>query len=391
MLKNILVGICGSIAGYKSPLIIRELQKKDYPVKVMMTEAAQYFISPRVLQYLLRDEIYSESFISYQNFKIPHIDAAQWADLILISPASANTIAKLSLGISDNLLTSTVLAFQGPLLIAPAMNSKMWENPKTQEHVENLKKGGRVIIYPETGELACGTTGSGRLAELSKIILEVEKALTPPLLKNLKVVVSAGGSCEYIDQVRVITNLSSGKMGVAFARNAYLHHAKEVSLVHSPSVPPPVGIKSIPSLSSDEFRKNLEVEVEHSDLLIMSAAISDFKPLNHVSGKIPRKDNLSLNLVSNPDIVAGLKKKFPHLFVLGFALETENYIDKARQKIKQKNLDMILVNSLQSLNNEYADAWLLNNQGKILCEFKNTSKNIIAQRTLKIIADQLST
>ncbi|MGC9367479.1 MAG: bifunctional phosphopantothenoylcysteine decarboxylase/phosphopantothenate--cysteine ligase CoaBC [bacterium] len=390
-MKNILVGICGSIAGYKSPLIIRELQKKDYPVKVMMTEAAQNFISPRVLQYLLRDEIYSESFNSYQNFKIPHIDAAQWADLILISPASANTIAKLSLGISDNLLTSTVLAFQGPVLIAPAMNSKMWENPKTQEHVENLKKGGRVIIYPETGELACGTTGSGRLAELSKIILEVEKALTPPLLKNLKVVVSAGGSCENIDQVRVITNLSSGKMGVAFARNAYLHHSKEVSLVHSPSVLPPGGIKSIPSLSSDEFRKNLEVEAEHSDLLIMSAAISDFKPLNPVSGKIPRKDNLSLNLVSNPDIVAGLKKKFPHLFILGFALETENYIDKARQKIKQKNLDMILVNSLQSLNNECADAWLLNNQGEILCEFKNTAKNIIAQRTLKIIADQLST
>ena len=389
-MKNIIVGICGSIAGYKSPLIIRELQKKNYPVKVMMTEAAQNFISPRVLEYLLRDEIYLESFNSYRNFKIPHIDAAQWADLILISPASANTITKLSLGISDNLLTSTLLAFQGPVLIAPAMNSKMWENPIIQQHVENLQKGGRVIIYPEAGELACGTIGSGRLAEISKIILEVDKAVTPPHLKNLKVLVSAGGSWEYIDQVRVITNLSSGKMGGAFARNAYLHHAEKVTLVHSPNVHPPEGVNSLPAQSSDEFRKNLEVEAEHSDLLIMSAAISDFKPLKTVPGKIPRKDNFSLDLVTNPDIVADLKKKFPHLFVLGFALETENFIEKARQKIKQKNLNMILVNTLQSLNNECADAWLINNQGKILSEFKNTSKNIIAQRTLKIIADQLS-
>ena len=348
--KKILLGVTGCIAAYKSSLIIRELIKRGAEIKVVMTPSATEFITPLTLATLSHNEVIVNTFPPNQKngtkLSTWHIDYALWADLMLIAPATINTIAKISYGFADNALTTLTTALRSPLIIAPAADVDMYNNPINQENLNKLKKFGHYIIYPESGELASGLSGEGRLANINKIIDTVELILSgySKDLMGKKILVSAGPTYEDIDPVRYIGNRSSGKMGYAVAKAAYLRGA-EVTLISGPAsqnIYPE--IKLIKVRSASEMEKAVKKEIDKNNLLIMCAAVSDFRPIKAASNKIKKeKGTIDLKLELNPDILSSIKTKKAK--VIGFALETENELSNAKKKLKEKNLDMIVLNS----------------------------------------------
>jgi len=348
--KKILLGVTGCIAAYKSCLIIRELIKRGAEVKVVMTPSATEFITPLTLATLSQNEVIVNTFPRNQkdgtNLSTWHIDYALWADLMLVAPATINTIAKISYGFADNALTTLVSALRSPLVIAPAADVDMYNNPINKENLAKLERLGHYIIYPESGELASGLSGEGRLADTNKIINAVELILSgySKDLMGKKILVSAGPTYEDIDPVRFLGNRSSGKMGYAIAKAAYLRGA-DVTLVSGPStqnIYPE--IKMIKVRSASEMEKAVKKEVDKNNLLIMSAAVSDFRPIKAASNKIKKeKGTIDLKLELNPDILSSIKSKKTK--VIGFALETQNELSNAKKKLKEKNLDMIVLNS----------------------------------------------
>jgi phosphopantothenoylcysteine decarboxylase/phosphopantothenate--cysteine ligase len=348
--KKILLGVTGCIAAYKSCLIVRELVKRGAEVKVVMTPSSTQFIAPLTLATLSRNEVIVNTFPANQkdgtSLSTWHIDYGLWADLMLIAPATINSIAKISYGFADNALTTLVTALRSPLVIAPAADVDMYNNPINKENIERLERLGHYIIYPESGELASGLSGEGRLAEVNKIIDAVELVLSGYLkdLMGKKILVSAGPTYEDIDPVRFIGNRSSGKMGYAIAKAAYLRGA-EVTLISGPSsqyyYPE---IKMIKVRSASEMEKAVKKEIDKNNLLIMSAAVSDFRPIKAASNKIKKeKGTIDLKLELNPDILSTIKSKKTK--VIGFAFETQNELSNAKKKLKEKNLDMIVLNS----------------------------------------------
>ena len=348
--KKILLGVTGCIAAYKSCLIVRELIKRGAEVKVVMTPSATEFIAPLTLATLSQNEVIVNTFPKNQkdgtNLSTWHIDYALWADLMLIAPATINTIAKISYGFADNALTTLVTALRSPLLIAPAADVDMFDNPINKENLAKLEKFGHYIIFPESGELASGLSGEGRLADTNKIIDAVELILSgySKDLMGKKILVSAGPTYEDIDPVRFIGNRSSGKMGYAIAKAAYLRGA-DVTLVSGPSTQSIYPeIKMIKVRSASEMEKAVKKEVDKNNLLIMSAAVSDFRPVKVASNKIKKeKGTIDLKLVLNPDILSSIKTKKTK--IIGFALETQNEVNNAMKKLKEKNLEMIVLNS----------------------------------------------
>ncbi|MBV6420770.1 MAG: Coenzyme A biosynthesis bifunctional protein CoaBC [Ignavibacteriaceae bacterium] len=348
--KKVLLGITGCIAAYKSCLIIRELIKRGAEVKVVMTPSATEFISPLTISSLSNNEVIVNTFPKNQkdgtNVSTWHIDYALWADLMLLAPATINTIAKISYGFADNALTTLVTALRSPLIIAPAADVDMYNNPINKENLEKLERHGHYIIYPETGELASGLTGEGRLADTNKIIEAVELILSgySKDLIGKKILISAGPTYEDIDPVRFIGNRSSGKMGYAIAKAAFLRGG-DVTLVSGPSsqnIYPE--IKTLKVRSAVEMEKAVKKEIDKNDLLIMSAAVSDFRPSKTSSNKIKKgKGSLDLKLEMNVDILSSIKSRKTK--VVGFALETQNELSNANKKLKEKNLDMIVLNS----------------------------------------------
>jgi phosphopantothenoylcysteine decarboxylase/phosphopantothenate--cysteine ligase len=348
--KKILLGVTGCIAAYKSCLIIRELIKRGAFVKVVMTPSATEFISPLTLATLSRNEVIVNTFPPSQKdgtkLSTWHIDYSLWADLMLIAPATINTIAKISFGFADNALTTLVTALRSPLAIAPAADVDMFNNPLTKENLKKLERLGHFIIFPESGELASGLCGEGRLADINKIVDSVESILSGNIkdLVGKKILVSAGPTYEDIDPVRFIGNRSSGKMGFAIAKAAFLRGA-EVTLISGPSsqtIYPE--IKIIKVRSAAEMEKVVKKEVDKNNLLIMSAAVSDFRPIKTESNKIKKdKGMMELKLELNPDILSSIKTK--KIKIVGFALETQNELANAMKKLKEKNLDMIVLNS----------------------------------------------
>lgn len=348
--KKVLLGITGCIAAYKSCLIIRELIKRGAEVKVVMTPSATEFISPLTISSLSNNEVIVNTFPKNQkdgtNVSTWHIDYALWADLMLLAPATINTIAKISYGFADNALTTLVTALRSPLIIAPAADVDMYNNPINKENLEKLERHGHYIIYPETGELASGLTGEGRLADTNKIIEAVELILSgySKDLIGKKILISAGPTYEDIDPVRFIGNRSSGKMGYAIAKAAFLRGG-DVTLVSGPSsqnIYPE--IKTLKVRSASEMEKAVKKEIDKNDLLIMSAAVSDFRPSKTSSNKIKKgKGSLDLKLEMNVDILSSIKSRKTK--VVGFALETQNELSNANKKLKEKNLDMIVLNS----------------------------------------------
>ena len=345
--KNILVGVTGGIAAYKVVEVVSRLKKLGAEVRVVMTRAAAEFVAPRTFQEITKNPVSVEMFAGAINFHVEHIALANFADVVLIAPATANFLAKAAHGIADDLLTTTILATPAPLLVAPSMNTRMLDHPATQENIEILKSRGVKIIDSEIGLLACGTSGKGRLAEPENICEELIKFFAPKILKDKKILVTAGGTIEPIDPVRFICNRSSGKMGFEIAKAAKNHGAEVILIAGNTTVDAPANLKFIKVETAEQMREEILEEFDSVDAVIMSAAVSDYRVKNIAPQKIKKdSENLTLELVKNPDILKELGQRKKNQLLVGFAAETQNVIDYAKNKIVEKNLDFIVANDV---------------------------------------------
>lgn len=350
--KKIILGVTGGIAAYKSCYLVRELIKRNAEVRVVMTPSAVEFISPLTLSTLSNYKVLVNTFPSTQkdgtDVSTWHIDYALWADLMIIAPATINTIAKIAHGFADNALTTLASALRSPLLVAPAADVDMYENKFTQENISRLESNGAFIVEAESGELASGLSGYGRMAEVNKIIDAAEIVLSG-IKKDLlgkKILVTAGPTYEDIDPVRFIGNRSSGKMGIAIAKAAYLRGADVTLISGSTSEIAYPEIKIFKVRSAAEMKKSVEKELKKNDILIMAAAVADFRPSVSKLKKIKKEDKLTeIKLTRTDDILASIKKDGKK--IVGFALETDNEKSNAAKKLKAKNLDMIVINSVR--------------------------------------------
>lgn len=346
--KNIILGVTGGIAAYKAAELTRLLIKGGANVHVIMTKGATEFVTPLTFQTLSRNPVHTDIFSLTQEADVGHISLADRADLSVITPATANIIGKIANGIADDLLSTTIMATKAPVLLAPAMNCNMYDNPIVQGNMERLKGYGYHFIDSETGELACGYEGKGRMAEPSDILEEIEAILSPKDLKGERILVTAGPTYEAIDPVRFIGNRSSGKMGYALASMA-LRRGADVTLVSGPSsLRPPKGVGFISVESAEEMGKAVMANLKDATAVIMAAAVADYTPKKAVSEKIKKgKGPLSLELEKTLDILSEIGKKKGKRLLIGFAAETENLVANAKKKLKEKNLDLIVANNVK--------------------------------------------
>jgi phosphopantothenoylcysteine decarboxylase/phosphopantothenate--cysteine ligase len=345
--KNIVLGITGGIAAYKAAELTRTLIKEGAQVKIIMTKSAAEFITPLTMQTLSGDMVYTEMFVPTAKYDMAHISLAEFADAIVIAPATANIIGKIAAGIADDLLSTTIMAADKPILICPAMNDKMLDNPFVQENINKLKKHGYAVMDSAFGELACKTSGAGRLPDIPDIIEAIEALLSPKDLSSEKILITAGPTEEPLDPVRFITNSSSGKMGYALAVASKRRGAK-VTLITGPvKLPLPAVDKVIKVRTAREMHKAVLDNFSGATIVIKAAAVADYRPSQFFKEKI-KKDNkpLSLKLERNPDILAEIGKTKGTRVVVGFAMETQNLLANAREKLIRKNVDLIIANNL---------------------------------------------
>lgn len=344
--KNILLGITGGIASYKILDLCSRLKKKDANLKIIMTPSACEFVRPMSFETMGKCRVYTDLFEGSHE-TVHHIDLPKWADVFLIAPASANTIAKMANGIADNFLLSSYLACDKDVIIAPSMNSNMLKNKATIKNIDRLKSYGVRVIEPEAGLLACNTVGDGRLEEPYKIVAYLEDYFTKKDLANKKIIISAGPTVEPIDYVRYITNKSSGKMGYNIAYEAKKRGA-EVVLVSGPVKPMEIdGITRIEVRTNKQMKDTIAKYFDSSDALIMAAAPVDYRVENPSDKKIKKTGySLELNLIENADIIKYFASKKTKQTIIGFAAETDNLIENAKAKLEKKNLDYIIANDL---------------------------------------------
>lgn len=382
--KNILIGITGGIAAYKICTLIRLYRKAGANVRVVLTPNALNFVTKLTLQTLSNNEVYVDNF-EIDEYKPEHIALTE-ADIFVIAPASANTIGKIANGICDNLLLSTACAFSKPILIAPAMNENMWNNPFVQENMSKLKKHGYHIVEPETGFLACGTNGVGRMKEPEEIFDRTAAIFSEnKKLKGKKILITAGGTREKIDPVRYITNASSGKMGLALADNAYRMGA-DVTLISTFKADKPY--KNIVTETALEMEKAVKENLSNQDCVIMAAAVSDYRVENCAENKIKKQGNkLTLELVENPDILKSICKT-PNKIICGFCAESENLLENAKAKIQKKGCDFLIANDISrkdiGFNTDENEVYIIDKSLNIKHIEKDTKENI-AQRILEEI------
>ena len=343
--KKIVLGITGSIAAYKSPALLRELQKKGASVRVVLTPAAKEFVSKLTLEILSGFKVYSE--FSDGSPKIFHTELCRWGELLLIAPSTANTIGKIACGIGDTPVTEVALCF-GKGILCPAMNVRMYENPVVQENIKKLQSLGWEIVEPDVGFLACGEEGKGRFPSIENIVDSCEYWFIPKLLKGKKVVVTAGPTREYLDPVRFISNPSSGKMGYALAKVARGMGANVTLISGKTCLRTPYGVKKVEVETVDEMLEAALAEFSNCDVYVSAAAIGDFKPKSVSTEKIKKNDNLVIELERTVDILKllGERKKSGQILV-GFAAETEDILDNAKKKLRSKNLDLIVANDVK--------------------------------------------
>jgi phosphopantothenoylcysteine decarboxylase/phosphopantothenate--cysteine ligase len=350
MLKNkrVVLGITGSIAAYKSAELTREFTKKGANVRVIMSENAKEFIAPLTLQTLSGNPVYSDMFSLTEKRDIAHINLAQTADIIVIAPATANIIGKIASGISDDLLSTTVMATKAPVLLCPAMNTNMYTNTIYQGNIKKLLSVGFYLTEADCGELACSTEGPGRLAPPGDIVERVESILTVKDLTGQKMLITAGPTREPLDPVRYITNYSSGKMGYALAKVARRRGA-DVMLISGPtSLDVPTDVEFVGVSSAVEMRDAVMERVENATVIIKAAAVSDYRPSKIVGSKIKKSNKKSsIALELNPDIIFETGKMKGDRILIGFAMETEDIINNARNKLIEKNMDLIVANDLR--------------------------------------------
>ena len=440
-MKNILLGITGGIAAYKSASFARLLIKNGYDVRVIMTASAQAFITPLTLQALTGNPVHIDLLDETAELGMGHIELAKWADLLIIAPATANTIAKLAMGIADDLLTTVCLATAAPILVAPAMNQQMWQHPSVKLNLQTLTDYDYEIIQPASGEQACGDIGEGRLPEPEQLLEYVQyfiaRQVTPQVLAGKNVTITAGPTIEAIDPVRYLSNHSTGKMGFALAK-ACRNAGARVTLIVGGKVPlpTPLLVNRIDVLSAeemlmtarqcasddicdchddhdhdhhhhdhdhhhhndhDEFGNDMEVEPVRTatDIFIATAAVADYRTRDVVPQKIKKtQDQMALDLVKNPDILATIATEFPAVFVVGFAAETQDVEKYARGKLDAKNLDMIACNDVSRTDIGFGsddNAMTVFFKGKdAAVSLEKASKDIIANQLVSLIGKQLA-
>ena len=353
--KRVVLGVTGSIACYKAADLASKLVQSGALVDVVLTSAATQFVSELTFRSITHRSVFTDLYSPESELSINHVALAETADIIIVAPTTANTIAKIANGISDDVLTTTILATRAPIIIAPAMDANMFDNAATQANVTKLVTRGIFIAGPANGRLASGLIGQGRMVEPSDIISSANMILGKDGdLSGKKIVVSAGGTEEAIDPVRNITNRSSGKMGYAIAEAARDRGAI-VSLVAAPNaLPKPVGILVTKIQSAEEMKKVIDTECDGADALIMAAAVADWRPLEKLDSKAKKStsDTWSLKLVKNPDIIASIKND--SLIKVGFAAESEDLIENSKVKIKSKNLDFIVANDITAKDSGFS-------------------------------------
>jgi phosphopantothenoylcysteine decarboxylase/phosphopantothenate--cysteine ligase len=382
--KTIVLGITGGIAAYKAADLASKLTQAGARVEVIMTAAAQKFITPLTLRNITRRPVVTNMFELASEYSVEHVALAEAADVVVIAPATANTIARLAAGIADDMLGTVVLATESPVIVAPAMNDNMYKNSVTQKNVQLLKARGFTFIEPEQGRLASGKIGKGRLPETATIIEVIERVLGKKSdLEGKRIVVTAGGTQEPIDPVRLITNRSSGKMGYALAEAARDRGA-QVTLISAPAtLSPPDGVDIIKVRTVADLREAVLKAVKKADVLIMAAAVSDFRVARQSGQKIKKQGGkLSLELVENEDFLLELPDNF---IKVGFAAESENMVANAKKKLKEKRLDMIVANDITQSDAGFDvdtnRVTIIDKKGKVE-ELPLMSKREVAERIL---------
>ena len=386
-MKKILLGITGGIAAYKTPDLIRKLLEANFEVRVVLTKNATQFVSLLTLNTLLPNSVFETLLES----EMQHIKLAKWADTIVIAPATANVIAKLTYGFADDLLTCICLATTAPVFLVPAMNKEMWQHLATQHNVKQLEKRGVTFLGPDSGSQACGDVGVGRMLEPIDIVQYLSATTNNPFLKDIKILITAGATREAIDPARFISNKSSGKMGYALAHEAYLLGAQVTLISGKTSLQEPPCHRFIQVESAAEMLNSVTKEIANQNIFISAAAVSDFTVAYVPQQKIKRsKETLTFELVPTVDILATVCAQSIKPFTVGFAAETENIFENAKQKRLRKGADLIVVNDVSQVDigfesNDNAVSVI---SEKEIIHLKKNSKRKIAQQLLKIIFDQ---
>jgi phosphopantothenoylcysteine decarboxylase/phosphopantothenate--cysteine ligase len=346
--KRIVLGVCGGIAAYKAAELVRLYVKAGAEVHVIMTASAREFVTPLTFQTLSGNPVHTEMFNLLQEMEIGHISLADRADLFVVAPATANIVGKVAGGIADDLLSTTLMASRAPVLFVPAMNVNMYENPLYRRNEEGLKKLGYHFLEPVTGFLACGWEGKGKLPDPAAICEETERLLTPQDLAGETVLVTAGPTREELDPVRFLSNRSSGKMGYAIARTACRRGARVILVAGPTALAAPCGVETVPVTTAAEMREAVLARLPEAGIVIKAAAVADFRPAERSGQKIKKGSTAEpvLRLERNPDILAELGGRKEGRILVGFAAETVDLDGNARQKLQQKNLDLIVANDV---------------------------------------------
>ncbi|WDU84079.1 bifunctional phosphopantothenoylcysteine decarboxylase/phosphopantothenate--cysteine ligase CoaBC [Caloramator sp. Dgby_cultured_2] len=392
MSKNVVLGVTGGIAAYKALDLVSKLRKKDINVDVIMTESATKFVTPLSFQSLSQNQVIVDMFLEPKSWEIQHISLADKADVLAIVPATANVIGKIANGIADDMLTTTAMATKAPVLIAPAMNVNMYENPIVQRNIQILKQYGYHIIEPIEGRLACGYVGKGKLNDIDLIFDYIEMLLEKKKdYLGKKVLVTAGPTVEYIDPVRFISNRSSGKMGYAIARAARNRGAEVILITGPTNIAPPVGVKVIRVKTAEEMFKEVMKYYPEVDIAIKAAAVADYKVEGTSKVKIKKtEDSFELKLIKNKDILQEMGKAKSKQILVGFAAETNDLIKNAKLKLEGKNLDMIIANDVTEENSGFDHdtntVKIIKNDGQII-QLPNMLKEELANIILNYILE----
>ena len=387
--KRILLCVTGGIAAYKTAELTRLFKKNGAEVRIIMTQSAQEFVTPLTLQAVSGNQIHYSLLDEEAELGMGHIELAKWADVILIAPCTAESLARLAQGRANDLMSAVILASDAQLFIAPAMNVKMWEDKVTQKNLETLKLKDVLFIGPDSGEQACGDIGEGRMSEPDFIALQIAKSFTSSVFNGKKILITAGPTKEAIDPVRYLTNNSSGKMGYALAEIAYLSGA-EVNLISGPvNIKPIEGVKLININTADEMLNEVKALITNMDIFIGCAAVADFKPIDFHKSKIKKdhNDEMSLKLIKNPDILQYASDHMKEKLVIGFSAETDNVIENAKIKLLKKNLNMIICNDVSNkeigFDSDNNEVHLITHDDVV--KLTKTSKLKIAKQIIKSI------
>lgn len=389
--KHIVVGVTGGIAAYKAVELVSRLCKAGAVVKVVMTKNATKLVSPLVFGEISKHPVSVDMFEDIHDWNVEHIAYATWADAYVVAPATANILAKMAHGIADDMLSTQLLATTAPVFVCPAMNSNMYGHPTVQENLTTLRGRGIYVLEPDSGLLACGVEGKGRLPEPQKIMNWVDFHLgKTELLQGKTVIVSAGGTQEAIDPVRYITNRSSGKMGYAVALKAAKAGAKTILVSAPTDLAEPIGVERIIVRSATEMKEVIDSYYDSADAVIMAAAVADYRVAKVADNKIKKQETMTLELVKNPDILASLGDRKQHQKLIGFAAETQDVITYGIEKVRKKNLDMLVANDVSKSNagfdvdtNEVTFIY----PGDQIVNLPNMSKLDVAERIIQALAD----